>query len=106
MPARREKIYLCATEPGQTGFTMDFPVWWDRRLFFEKYGDREIDLGNPFSVDFAILLTKYEALALDKISKEKGNYGPHLHPAMQKLESDLQQVRWVIIESYEWESGM
>jgi hypothetical protein len=106
MPARRERIYLFAKEPGQTGATLDFPIWWDRRLFFEKYGDRQIDLGNPIYVDYAILMTKYEALAFDKLSKERNSYGSHLIPAMQQLELALQKVKWVVVESYEWESGM
>jgi hypothetical protein len=111
MPARAERIYLVPAGDGQPGRVMDFPLWWDRRGFFEKYGDRQIDLGHPLYVDYAYLLTAGDALAWDKECREKfstdpSSERPHMVSAMQQLESALRESRWVIVESYEWESGL
>ena len=90
---------------------MDFPVWWDRRGFFDKYRDREIDLGHPAYVDYAFLLTRSEALAWDERCRERFSADPRskrpgVVSDMQQLESALREARWVIVESYEWESGL
>jgi hypothetical protein len=111
MPARAERIYLFPARDGQPGRVMDFPLWWDRRGFFEKYRDRQIDLGHPLYVDYAYLLTSGEALAWDKecreqFSSDPSSERPHMVSAMQQLESALRESRWVIVESYEWESGL
>ena len=45
---------------------MDFPVWWKRREFFKKYGERRIDNGDQVYVDYALLLILWEARAWDK----------------------------------------
>ncbi len=66
MPAYRERIYICPGENGQPAWILDFPLWWDRGAFFKKYGDRQIDTGNPFYVDYGLLLTGSEANAWDK----------------------------------------
>jgi hypothetical protein len=111
MPARAERIYLFPADEDQPGRVMRFPVWWDRRGFFDKYGDRKIDTGNPFYVDYALLLTQGEALVWDKACREKfsGDFRSrrrNLELEMQQLEAALKKSRWVIVESYEWESGL
>jgi len=111
MPARAERIYLFPAEEGQPGQVMRFPLWWDRSGFFEKYRDREIDLGHPFYVDYAFLLTQGEALAWDKrcrkqFSSNQSSKHPKVVSDMQSMESALKKAKWVIVESYEWESGM
>jgi hypothetical protein len=111
MPARAERIYLYAAEADQPNRVLDFPLWWDRSGFFEQYGDREIDTGHPIYVDYALLLTPGEALAWDKQCREKydtdpASKRPHIVSGMQRLQSALQGARWVIVESYEWESGL
>lgn len=90
---------------------MDFPLWWDRRGFFAKYGDRKIDTGNPWYVDYGLLLTPGEALAWDKecretFSTDPASKRPHMVAAMDRLESALKGAKWVVVESYEWESGL
>jgi hypothetical protein len=90
---------------------MDFPIWWDRREFFKKYGNREIDTGNPFYVDYGLLLTRGEALAWDRHCREAFTQDPGrdqamFTEAMHHLETRLKTTSWVIVESYEWESGM
>jgi len=111
MPARAERLYLFAAEADQPNQVMDFPVWWDRRGFFDEYRDRKIDTGHPLYVDYALLLTPGEALAWDKRCREKfytdpASKSPHIVSGMQRLQSALKRARWVIVESYEWESGL
>jgi hypothetical protein len=111
MPARAERIFIYPAEEGQSGQVMRFPLWWDRRGFFEKYRDREIDTGHPIYVDYALLLTPWEALEWDKRCREEylsdvADKSLHVLPDMERMESALKKARWVIVESYEWESGM
>lgn len=111
MPAYRERIYICPGENGQPAWIMDFPLWWDRGAFFKKYRERQVDTGNPFYVDYGLLLTGSEARAWDKRCREAFAGSPegqkaHMLEAMSRLESLLSMARWVIVESYEWESGM
>lgn len=111
MPAYREKIHVCPGENGQPARILDFPLWWDRRAFFEKYGDRRIDTGNPFYVAYGLLLSGSEANAWDERCKEAfanhpGSQAPHNLEAMRRLRSILKTASWVIVESSEWESGL
>ena len=111
MPARRERIYICPGENGQPGWTLDFPVWWNRREFFKKYGDRRIDTGNMIYVDYGMLLTGTEARVWDKACRDAfavtpRGQKPHFREAMSNLQSMLRSASWVIVESYEWESGL
>jgi hypothetical protein len=111
MPAYRERIYICPDENGRPAWIIDFPLWWDRRAFFDKYSDRQIDTGNPFYVDYGLLLTGGEAKAWDKRCKEElagdpDSQKPHLVEAMGMLASRLSTASWVVVESSEWESGL
>lgn len=111
MPAYRERIYICPMEHGHPGWIVDFPLWWDRRAFFEKYGDRRLDTGNPFQVEYALLMTAWEANGWDKKSREatareSGRPHPTIAVRMGEFEAMLQNASWVIVESYEWESGL
>ena len=111
MPAYRERIYICPGENGQPAWILDFPLWWDRSAFFEEYGNRRIDTGNPFYVDYGLLLTGSEAKAWDKRCREAfagdpHRLKPHIVEAMRRLESMLRTASWVIVESFEWESGL
>jgi hypothetical protein len=89
---------------------MEFPLWWDRTAFFNKYSQRQIDTGSPFSVDYGLLLTVGEAMAWDKRCREAFAQDPRsikafVLEAMERLASVLKTASWVIVESYEWESG-
>ena len=111
MPARAERLCIFSGEAGEQEKVMDFPLWWDRRGFFGKYGDRQIDTGNPFSVDYEYMLSPEEALAWDKESREKysadpNNLKPHIVSAMQALYAALKEAQRVVVESYEWDSGL
>ena len=111
MPAYRERIYICPGKNGLPAWIMDFPSWWDRLEFFKEYRDRQIDTGNPFYVDYGLLLTGSEAKAWDERCREAfagspQGLAPHIAEAMHTLESRLRTARWVIVESSEWESGL
>ena len=111
MPAYHETIYICPAENGQPARILDFPLWWDRSAFFREYGDRRIDTGNPFYVDYGLLLTSAEALAWDKRCREAStgyhsSREAHIIEAMSRLESLLRAASWVIVKSSEWESGL
>jgi hypothetical protein len=111
MPAYRERIYLCPAQNGQPVWIREFPVWWDRGEFFKKYGERRIDTGNPIYVDYGLLLTMGEAYTFDKQCREAFAQDPRgrrveIGKAMQQWETMLKSVQWVIVESYEWESGL
>lgn len=111
MPARTERIYLFPSDTSQPARVMRFPIWWDRRGFFAKFRDRELDTGNPIYVDYAFLLTMGEALVWDRTCREKFAGEPRSQkrdftPEMQQFEAALKKSRWVIVESSEWESGL
>ena len=111
MPAYRERVYICPAEDGNPGWIAEFPLWWDRTAFFEKYGARQLDTGNPFYVDNALLLAGWEAIAWDwecreKFASDPRSREPYFINAMRQLESRLNDASWVIVESYEWESGL
>jgi hypothetical protein len=111
MPARRERVLLCPGESGRPVRIAEFPSWWDRRAFFREYGDRSVDTGNPFSVDYGVLLTGAEAHAFDRAGREAFARDPRsdraeTREAMHRWEAMLKDASWVIVDSYEWESGL
>jgi hypothetical protein len=111
MPARSERIYIFPDKDGEPCRIIEFPLWWDRGEFFNTYRRREVDTGSPFYLNFALLLTGWEAQAWDKRCREKfsgdpGSREPYFIEQMPKMESVLSKATWVIVESYEWESGL
>ena len=111
MPAYRQRVYICPDQSGQPGWIVEFPLWWEQREFFQKYGDRQVDTGNPFYVDYGLLLTGWEAMAWDRYCREQfaqdpRSAEPFFVQAMQHFQSLLETASWVIVESYEWESGL
>jgi hypothetical protein len=108
MPARKEKLYICSN---QGILKLEFPIWWERTDFLLKFAGREIDTQHPLYVNYAYLLTVGEAIAWDKQCKN-GFYfstsqdNTKVREDMDKLEFILKKSLWVIVESYEWESGL
>ena len=89
----------------------DFPFWWDRNAFFKKYNPREIDTMNPTYVDYGLLLTGSEAIEWNRRCIEQFSIDPrsketYFFEAVKNLEQLLRSASWVIVESYEWESGL
>lgn len=110
MPARAERIHLYSEIPDQPNRTIDFPAWWNRSHFFFKFGDREYDTGNPIDVNYAYKLTSEEALAFDEYCRKRAYPNPKRIRPLVKINienfiEDIKTAKWVIIESYEWESG-
>lgn len=110
MPARAERVYLCPETDGEPGWVGKFPRWWDRRGFFERFWERRIDTGDPAYVDYAILLTRWEAQVWDRQCREEFAVRQRdrlpAARAMEAWDETLKSARWVIVESYEWESGL
>jgi hypothetical protein len=111
MPAYRERVYVCPAQNGQPGWIMDFPVWWNRSAFLEKFGGRQIDTGDPLRVNYALLLAVWEAKAWDEQCRKQFAQDPRsrsefILEAMRQWESMLEAASWIIVESYEWESGL
>jgi hypothetical protein len=111
MPAYRHRVYIFPDQSGQPGWIVDFPLWWNQREFFQKYGDRQVDTGNPFYVDYGLLLTGWEAQAWDRQCRDQFAQDPHsaepfFIQAMQHFHSLLESASWVIVEAREWESGL
>jgi hypothetical protein len=111
MPARSERIYLYPDNLDEPGTVIPFPVWWDRRAFFDAYGSREVDTGNPFYVNYGLLLTPGEAMTWDDrcrtaFAADERSRLPIVIEQMRVLKETLPRTRWVVVESYEWESGL
>jgi hypothetical protein len=111
MPSRNERIYIYSEIPDLENITIDFPVWWDRNTFFFRYGDRKVDTGNPIYVNYAYKLSRQEAIEFDAFSLKKTypsykKINPLLKVKIQNFRAHLEDAKWVIIESYEWESGL
>jgi hypothetical protein len=111
MPTYRERVYICPDHSGQPGWILEFPLWWNRQEFFKEYGDCMIEAENPFYVDYGILLTVWEAVEWDKrcrvqFAREARSQEPFYIDAMLHWEALLKTASWVIVESYEWESGL
>ncbi len=111
MPAYRERVYLCPDATGKPVWVGPMPVWWDRRSFFAQFGERRVDTGNPTYVDYVLILTQGEAWAWDqqrreRFLEERPGEPDALAEEMNAWEVQLRKARWVIVESYEWESGL
>jgi hypothetical protein len=111
MPARSERITVVPDRNGEPVRILRFPLWWDRGAFIEKFGDRELDTGNPIDWNLAWLLSASEAAAWDDrcqagfLTDARGA-GPTILEEMRQLAALLRQGGWVIVESHEWESGL
>jgi hypothetical protein len=111
MPARSERIRVFPGENGQPGWILRFPVWWDRDAFFEQFLNRQIDLGNPIDWNFVWVLTAADAVSFNERCQERFSSDPRGRiPAvveeMRRLDAALGRASWVLVESYEWESGL
>lgn len=111
MPARSERLYIFPDRNGDPCRIIPFPSWWDRGAFMDKYRKREIDTDNPIDANYVWLLTPGEAITWNKscvgqFSKfHPGRESTILYETLE-LESLLRNASWVIVESYEWESGL
>ena len=110
MPSRNERIFIYSAIPGQEDISLDFPAWWDRNTFFFRYGNRKHDTGNPIYVNYTYKLSREEAIEFDAFSVRKTypvykKISPLVKINIENFRAHLLDAKWVIIESYEWESG-
>lgn len=110
MPARTERLYIFPDRDGGPCRIIPFPSWWDRGAFMERYRGREIDFDNPIDANFAWLLAGAEAAAwnkncIEQFSRANPGSESRISGDNSELESLLNNAGWVIVESYEWESG-
>lgn len=110
MPARSERIYIFPYRSGDPGLTMPFPYWWNRSEFIKRYREREIDLGNPIDANFVWVLNSAEAVAwneecVKRFTSDPLSQNPQVIEKQYELEDALMQSQWLLVESYEWESG-
>jgi len=90
---------------------MEFPFWWDSGQLFDKYKERRIDTGNPLYADFGLVLSSAEAIEWENYCREQFAPDPHarepyIAESMERWQSLMGSASWVIVESYEWESGL
>ena len=111
MPARSERMYIFPDKNGEPCLIRPFPHWWNRGEFIKRYHHREIDLGNPIDTNYVWLLNSAEAITWNEKCKEDLSHnsvgsGQNISEDIHQLESALRKASWVIVESYEWESGL
>jgi hypothetical protein len=111
MPARSERIHIVPAQSGAPAWTFGFPRWWDRGAFFAAFQARELDLGNPVDANLAWLLSAAEAVAWDEgrrrdFSRDPRSADPAVQEEMRRLAAALDRASWIVVESYEWESGL
>lgn len=104
-------MYICPLADGQPVWILEFPPWWDRSDFFKRFGSRQVESEGLVDVNFGLLLAVGEVLEWDKRCREMFNQEarskhPFFVESMHRWESMLKACRWVIVESYEWESGL
>jgi hypothetical protein len=112
MPARGERIYLYpdlhSDRQSEPGRILDFPLWWDRREFFNRFKAREVDCSNPVDDKSAYLMFVDDAFTFDKeclerTATELGTIPPHIRERQAEFVDALRRSKWVIVESYEWD---
>jgi hypothetical protein len=110
VPSYRARVCFYPAENGQPGWLVEFPLWWRREEFFAHYRQRQVDTGNPWYVDYGLLLTPGEVAAWDRAERtllaDPSTQHPLVVQAMAEWDRLLAGARWVIFELYEWESGL
>lgn len=110
MPAIAYRIYLCPAAHGLPAYVSRMPLWWNSSELFSAYRSRMIDIQGLVYDDSAILLTGAEAADFDdRASAEYASsvtVEPQIKAQMAEIRSALSAVKWVIVEAYEWESGL
>jgi len=90
---------------------MPFPYWWNRSEFIHRYQKREIDLGNPIDANYVWVLNSAEAAVWNEecvklFSADPLSRHPQILEEQRKLGDALTKSQWLLVESYEWESGL
>jgi hypothetical protein len=108
------KIRGIPIKDDQPLWSVDNVIWWDIPLLMQNYPGREIEDQNLY-LDYVIVLTPDEAVLWNERFREdcqKKGLLQHEDGIKQikelgdKLETSKNTLRWILIERYEWESGM
>lgn len=95
-------------------WSVDNIFWWDMLALRKHYPGREI-LDSTMYLDYVVVLTPAEALEWNR--RFGDSYRLTHKPVEQtwpdapgeltrRLESTHEACRWIIVEQYEWESGL
>ncbi|MEO6063483.1 MAG: hypothetical protein ABIQ99_16240 [Thermoflexales bacterium] len=111
MPAYRNRVFVFPERNGDPAWIEDFPLWWDRSAFFEAYGNRRIDTGHMIYDNDALLITGAEARAWDaewapRFGRDPRSITAWYAETRARWNTLLKTTSWVVVESYEWESGL
>lgn len=111
MPAIAFRIYACPAATGQPVWVDRLPVWWNASELFQAYRQREIEIRGFIYDDYALLLTQSEAMVWDsearqKFARDSRAEDEYVRANMEEFQTVLKQAKWVIVELYEWESGL
>ncbi len=114
------RVWVVPKEAGNACAIFRGPWWWDRNTlapeYLELYAARYIDTNNPFWMDSVRLFSGDEARAMDKVAREgyraycreffgRGLRRPEIQE-MARFSRALKRAEWVVIYTYEWESGL
>ena len=96
------------------GWSVENVFWWDTWALLEKYPHRVLE-GLAYT-DYVLVLTPVEAMEWQRRFREAFNQDPHRLPSAgsresveacsRQLEATRHDICWVVVEMYEWESGM
>jgi hypothetical protein len=99
---------------GETGWSVENVFWWNTWALLKKYPHRELE-GLAYT-DYVLVLTPFEAMEWQRRFREAFEQDPHRLPTAgsrqivealsRQLEATQYDTRWVVVEMYEWESGM
>lgn len=111
MPAFRNRVFVFPEQSGDPAWIEDFPLWWDRSAFFDAYGSRRIDTGHLIYDNDALLITGAEARAWDaertpRFARDSRSKTPWYAETRARWDTRLRNASWVVVETYEWESGL
>lgn len=114
------RVWVVPREAGDACAIFQGPRWWDRDTLSPEhlnlYAERYIDTNNPFWLDSVRLFSGDEARAMDNVARERYRancrefYGRGLRRSeiqqMARFRRTLEQAVWVVVFTYEWESGL
>ena len=113
-------VWVVPREAGRACAIFRGPSWWNSDTLppehLALYAERYIDTQNPFWMDSVRLFTAEEALAMDRAAREglRAYYrnvlgrglSRHQIREMARFRRALKQALWVVVYTYEWESGL
>ena len=114
------QVWVVPKEEGSACAIFRGPGWWTPDTLSPEhlalYAERHIDTQNPLWMDSVRLFTAEEALAMDRVARErlrayyrkvwKRGLRRQEIQEMARFRRALKQALWVVVYTYEWESGL